>query len=281
MIQHSMSQPTINQRIQQKFTHCQQEHRPALVTYIMAGDSSLQQSRELLLALPDAGADIVELGMPFSDPTADGVSIQRAGERALKAGTKMQDVLALSASFRAKHPHIPLILMGYYNPILRYGVERFVAEAAKSGVDGLIVVDVPPEEEAPLKTPLEQAGLSLIRLIAPTTQGTRLPMLLEHASGFVYTIAVKGVTGGAATSAAALNARVAEIRAHTSLPVAAGFGIRTPDQIRELRHSADALVVGSALVDAAHVSHEHALTLVQNLRNACENSCENSCETVG
>lgn len=239
-------------RLSTLFSTLKTQNRPALVTFTMAGDPDLARSEALLLSLPGAGADIVELGMPFSDPAADGPSIQAAGVRALKAGTKTKDVLGIAARFRAAHPITPLILMGYYNPILHYGPEAFARDAAAAGADGVIVVDLPPEEEAELATPLAAHRLAFIRLIAPTTGDARLARILRNASGFVYTIGVKGITGTTSAASEDIAARVAHLREFTSLPIVAGFGIRTPEQAAALKASTDGIVIGSAIVERAH-----------------------------
>lgn len=235
-------------RIEQTFAALKTKSRKGLVTFIMAGDPNLAESEKLLHALPAAGADLIEIGMPFSDPMADGPTIQAAGLRALKAGTKLKDVLAMVARFRAKHAGTPIILMGYYNPVYHYGVEAFCKDAAKAGVDGVILVDLPPEEEdefVPIATP---HGINLIRLIAPTTDDARLAKLARNAGGFLYYIAVAGVTGTKSADAETLAARAKHIASKTSLPLAVGFGIRTPEQAAQTAKNCDAVVVGSALV---------------------------------
>ncbi len=222
--------------------------------------------------------DIVELGMPFSDPTADGPSIQAAGLRALHAGTTTRHVVQMAERFRQAFPHTPLILMGYYNPILQYGPEAFVKDAAAAGVDGLILVDLPPEEEDEIRIHMERHGLSLVRLIAPTTDDARLKTLLKTATGFIYTVAVKGITGTRSADSAELSVRVTQIKQRTSLPVVVGFGIRTPEQAAELRNTADGVVVGSAIVDIIGRREAHGGALVgevsqfvRSLRAALEN----------
>lgn len=251
----------MTQRIDTLFARLKVEIRPALISFTMAGDPDLATAEAILHALPSAGVDMVELGMPFSDPTADGPSIQAAGMRALEAGTKTRDVLAIADRFRAAHPDVPLILMGYFNPILHYGVEAFAKDAAAAGVDGLIIVDLPPEEEDEMRLPMEQCGLALVRLIAPTTDDARLSRLLRTATGFVYTIAIKGITGTASADENALAERLAHIKKHTSLPVVAGFGIRTPQHVAALKYKADGVVVGSAIVEiiGRRASHGGAL----------------------
>lgn len=236
-------------RLTSLFSRLRREDRPALITFTMAGDPNVQVSESILHSLPGSGVDLVELGMPFSDPTADGPSIQAAGGRALASGTRTRDVLAMAKRFRTAHADVPLILMGYYNPILHYGPEAFTKDAVAAGVDGLIIVDLPPEEEDEMRIPMECHGLALVRLIAPTTDDARLERLLKTATGFVYTIAVKGITGTASADSTELAARIAHIKGKTTLPVVAGFGIRTPEQAAALRDAADGVVVGSALVD--------------------------------
>lgn len=252
----------MTQRIASLFSRLSQEGRPALISFTMAGDPNLQAAESILQALPMAGVDVVELGMPFSDPTADGPSIQAAGMRALEAGTKTRDVLAMAGRFRMAHPDTPLILMGYYNPILHYGAEEFAKDAASVGVDGLIIVDLPPEEEDEMRLPMEKHGLALVRLIAPTTDDARLDRLLKTATGFVYTIAVKGITGTRSADSGELAARIAHIKSKTSLPIVAGFGIRTPEQAAALKGAADGVVVGSAIVDIIAAKAEAGDALV-------------------
>lgn len=254
-------------RIALRFAALKQSKKTALIPFIMGGDPDIERSVEILHALPKAGADLIEIGIPFSDPTADGPSIQRAGIRALKAKTTLTKILEMVRGFRIIDDATPLILMGYYNPVMHYGPERFAKDAAVAGVDGIILVDLPPEEEQEIVPFLKQNDLALIRLIAPTTQGDRLGILLKSASGFVYTIALKGITGVGAANAGDLNARIHEIKSHTGLPVVAGFGIRTKAQIDALKGVADGAVVGSALVDVieanAEKSKDELLSAVQ------------------
>ncbi|MFT3973456.1 MAG: tryptophan synthase subunit alpha [Amaricoccus sp.] len=236
-------------RIGKKFAALEAEGRKAFVTFIMAGDPDAETCERVLLGLPDAGVDVVELGMPFTDPMADGPAIQRAGQRALDGGHTMDRTLALAASFRARHPETPLVLMGYYNPIYSRGVERFLADAKAAGVDGLIVVDLPPEEDDELCRPALAAGLDFIRLATPTTDDRRLPKVLTNTSGFVYYVSITGITGSAAASAATVGPEVARIKAATPLPVCVGFGIRTAAAARDIAGVADGAVVGSAIVE--------------------------------
>ncbi len=247
-------------RIERRFEALRQAGRSGLVTFMTAGDPNLDASLRILRGLPAAGADLIELGVPFSDPMADGPAIQMASQRALGAGQTLGGTLAMVAEFRRGDADTPIILMGYYNPIYVYGVEQFVADASGSGVDGLIVVDLPPEEADELRIPARAAGIDLIYLTAPTTDDARLPVVLEHASGFVYYVSITGITGTASASRADVATAVERIRRHTDLPVAVGFGIRTPEQAAAMASVADAAVVGSALVDrvAAHVTETGA-----------------------
>ena len=237
-------------RIDKRFAALKKEGRAALVTFIMAGDPEYDTSLAIAKALPKAGADIIELGMPFTDPMADGPAIQAAGLRALKAGQRMTRTLSLVRDFRKDDDQTPIILMGYYNPIYIYGNERFLADAKAAGVDGLIIVDLPPEEDDELCLPALKAGLNFIRLATPTTDDKRLPKVLTNTSGFVYYVSVTGVTGTAAPDTSKVTRAVAQIKRHTRLPVAVGFGVKTAEQARAIAEGADGVVVGSALVDA-------------------------------
>lgn len=240
----------MNTRIDRRFAALKKEGRAALVTFIMAGDPDYDTSLAVAKALPKAGADIIELGMPFTDPMADGPAIQAAGLRALKAGQRMTRTLSLVRDFRKDDDETPIILMGYYNPIYIYGSERFLADAKAAGVDGLIIVDLPPEEDEELCLPALKAGLNFIRLATPTTDDKRLPKVLTNTSGFVYYVSVTGVTGTAAPDTSKVTGAVARIKRHTRLPVAVGFGVKTAQQARAIAEVADGVVVGSALVDA-------------------------------
>ncbi len=235
-------------RIDRRFAVLKEQERAALVTFITAGDPDFDTSRTLLKALPDAGADIIELGMPFSDPMADGPAIQAASQRALKAGQNMAKTLELVADFRKDDPDTPIVLMGYYNPIYVYGPEKFLDAAVEAGVDGLIVVDIPPEADDELCLPAMERGLNFIRLATPTTDDRRLPAVLRNTSGFVYYVSITGITGAAAPDVADVHAQVARIKGKTELPVAVGFGVRTGEQAKAISQGADGVVVGSALV---------------------------------
>jgi tryptophan synthase alpha chain len=237
------------ERIDARFAALKAENRAAFVAYVMAGDPDRDTALKILQGLPAAGADLIELGFPFSDPMAEGPPIQRAAQRALKGGMKLKGVLALAADFRKGDQTTPLILMGYLNPLVTYGYEAFARDAAAAGLDGLIIVDCPPEEADPLADALDAAGLSLIRLATPTTDDKRLPAVLRRTSGFVYYVSVTGVTGAKEADAEAVRPAVERIRAASGLPVAVGFGIKTPERAGAIAKVADAAVVGSALVD--------------------------------
>ena len=237
-------------RIDACFAELKKQRRSAFVTYVMAGDPDPATSLAVVKALPKAGADIIELGIPFTDPMADGPSIQASGLRALKAGMTLKKTLELVRGFRKDDNTTPLVLMGYYNPIYIYGVDKFLAEAKSAGVDGLIIVDLPPEEDAELCLPAIKAGLNFIRLATPTTDDKRLPAVLANTSGFVYYVAIAGITGAASADAKVVGEAVSRIKRHTSLPVCVGFGIRTPENARSIAERADGSVVGTALIDA-------------------------------
>ena len=245
-------------RIDRRFAALGRERRAALVTFITAGDPDPETSLALLRALPAAGADVVELGMPFTDPMADGPAIQLSSQRALKAGQTLKRTLDMVGGFRAADDATPLVLMGYYNPIYIYGVEGFLRDAGAAGVDGLIVVDLPPEEDEELCLPALAAGLNFIRLATPTTDDRRLPAVLANTSGFVYYVSITGITGAGAPDAGAVAAAVARIKRHTRLPVAVGFGVRTAAQAAAIAAGADGVVVGSALVNALAASLDPA-----------------------
>ena len=237
-------------RIDTRFAELKAAGRSAFVTFVMAGDPDPATSLDVVKALPKAGADIIELGMPFTDPMADGPSIQAAGLRALKAGMTLKKTLDLVRAFRAGDTTTPLVLMGYYNPIYIYGVDKFLADAKTAGVDGLIIVDLPPEEDEELCIPALKAGLNFIRLATPTTDDKRLPAVLANTSGFVYYVSITGITGAAAADSKVVGEAVARIKRHTKLPVCVGFGIRTPQAAQAIAEKANGAVVGTALVDA-------------------------------
>jgi tryptophan synthase alpha chain len=237
-------------RIDRRFVALKAEGRKALVTFVTAGDPDYATAKDILFGLPAAGADIIELGMPFSDPMADGPAVQASSLRALKAGQTMHKTLDLVRAFREKNQDTPIVLMGYYNPIYVYPREEFLDEAVAAGVDGLIVVDLPPEADEELCLPAVQRGLNFIRLATPTTDSVRLPAVLTNTSGFLYFVSITGITGSAAPEVKSVHAHVAAIRKKTELPVAVGFGIKTPEQAKAIAAGADGVVVGSALVDA-------------------------------
>ncbi len=241
-------------RIDARFAALKKEGRAALVTFTVAGDPDYATALAILKALPKAGADVIELGMPFTDPMADGPAIQAAGLRALKAGQNMHKTFTAVHEFRGGDDATPIVLMGYYNPIYIYGVDKFLADAKAAGVDGLIVVDLPPEEDLELCLPAIKAGLNFIRLATPTTNDKRLPTVLKNTSGFVYYVSITGITGAAAPDTGKVAEAVARIKRHTKLPVCVGFGVRTAGHARAIAQSADGVVVGSALVEAVRQS---------------------------
>lgn len=237
-------------RIDRRFEKLKAEGRPALVTYFMGGDPDYETSLSIMKALPRAGSDVIELGMPFSDPMADGPAIQAAGLRALKGGQTLAKTLQLTREFRKDDNETPIIMMGYYNPIYIYGVDRFITDAIDAGIDGLIVVDLPPEMDAELCIPALKAGLNFIRLATPTTDEKRLPAVLRNTSGFVYYVSMTGITGSALPDTSKVAAAVERIKSHTTLPVCVGFGVKTAEQARVIGASADGVVVGTAVVNA-------------------------------
>jgi tryptophan synthase alpha chain len=236
-------------RLSATFAACRAEGRAALITFVTGGDPSPRDTDAILDALVAGGADIIELGMPFTDPMADGAAIQRANLRSAAAGTKTADLFAIARRFRERHSETPLILMGYANPMVHRGPDWFAAEAAAAGVDGVICVDIPPEEDAELGPALRAAGLHLIRLATPTTDAARLPAVLDGASGFLYYVSVAGITGQQQAAQASIDDAVARLKAATDIPIAVGFGVRGPDQARTIGAVADAVVVGSAIVE--------------------------------
>ena len=236
-------------RIERRFAQLRDERRAGLVIYLTAGDPDLETSLALFRGLPRAGADLIEIGMPFSDPMADGPAVQAAGQRALKGGMSLKKTLAMVRMLREGDPETPYVLMGYYNPIYRYGAEAFAQDAVAAGVDGTIVVDLPPEEDVELAEPAVRAGLDIVRLATPTSDEARLPAIVDRLSGFLYYVAITGITGTRSAEAADVRAAVARLRRFTPLPIAVGFGIKTPAQAAEVAKAADAAVVGSAVVD--------------------------------
>jgi tryptophan synthase alpha chain len=273
----------VNGRIERRFAELKEANRAGLVIYLCAGDPDPETSAGLIAGLPAAGADLIEIGMPFTDPMADGPAIQAASLRALKAGMTLAGTLDLVRGFRERDGETPVVLMGYYNPIWRRGAERFLDEARAAGVDGLIVVDLPPEEDDELCLPAQRKGLCFVRLATPTTDDRRLPKVLTNTSGFIYYVSITGITGVGAPVVDLVGRAVARLRRHTSLPVAVGFGIRTPDQAAEVARVADAAVVGSALVDRiarsldgegrpapdlARTLHAQVRALAEGVRNA-------------
>ena len=241
-------------RIDTRFAELKAEGRAALVTFYMGGDPDPETSLKVIKALPKAGADLIEIGMAFTDPMADGPTIQAAGLRALSKGITLEKTLGIVSNFRKDDEKTPIILMGYFNPIFIYGVEKFLVDAKAAGVDGLIVVDCPPEEDDELCKPALKAGLNFIRLATPTTDEKRLPKVLQNTSGFVYYVSIAGITGAARPDPQKVGASVARIKSHTNLPVAVGFGVRTAADAAEIAKVADGVVVGSALVDAVRHS---------------------------
>jgi tryptophan synthase alpha chain len=244
----------VTTRIDKRFADLKREGRAALVTFVTAGDPDYATSLEIIKGLPKAGADIIEFGMPFTDPMADGPAIQEAGLRALKGGQTLAKTLAMVKSFRESDEATPVVLMGYYNPIYIYGVERFLGDAKAAGVDGLIIVDLPPEEDDELCLPTIKAGLNFIRLATPTTDDKRAPAVFRNTSGFVYYVSVLGITGTKAPDLKSVERNVIRLKGHTKLPIAVGFGVKTAEQARSIARSADGVVVGSALVNAVKTS---------------------------
>ncbi|MEJ1990661.1 MAG: tryptophan synthase subunit alpha [Maritimibacter sp.] len=254
-------------RIDAKFAQLKAEGRKAFVTYVMAGDPDYDRSLEVVKGLPGAGVDIIELGLPFTDPMADGPTIQLAGQRALEAGMTLQKTLDMAAEFRKSDDTTPIVLMGYYNPIYNRGVDTFLADAKAAGIDGLIVVDLPPEEDEELCIPAQKAGLNFIRLATPTTDDKRLPKVLTNTSGFVYYVSITGITGAAEAQAGDVGPEVARIKAKTDLPIIVGFGVNTPEKAEAIASVADGTVVGSAIVNqiGSGKSTEEVLAFVKSL----------------
>jgi tryptophan synthase alpha chain len=272
-------------RIDKRFAALKREGRAGLVTFITAGDPDYASSLAILKALPAAGADIIELGMPFSDPMADGPAIQASSQRALRAGQTMEKTLEMVTAFRAADDATPIVLMGYYNPIYIYPVDRFIADAVAAGADGLIVVDMPPEEDAELRPAAAAAGLNFIRLATPTTDGRRLPAVLANTSGFVYYVSIAGITGTKAPDLSEVGGHVGRIKAQTSLPIAVGFGVKSEAQVGAIARLAEGVVVGSAIVsaiaesldregNATRATEPQVLGLVERLASALRHPAE-------
>lgn len=270
-------------RLKSTFDRLKAENRAAFIPFVMGGDPDAETSSELIARLPEAGADIIEIGVPFTDPMADGPAIQLAGQRALEAGQTLAKTLTMVRSFRAKDDQTAVVLMGYYNPFYAYGPEKFVRDAVAAGVDGLIIVDLPPEEDAELCLPAKAAGLDFVRLATPTTDDERLPAVLQHASGFVYYVSVAGITGGATGASSSVSEAVKRLKRESGLPVAVGFGIKTEERAAEIAQHADAVVVGSALVDtlARHLPDDKSaavketVILAEKLGHAIRNARKN------
>lgn len=244
-------------RIQSTFEQLKANNQKALVTFVTAGDPDAGKSLKVLKNLPEAGADIIEIGMPFTDPMADGPAIQDSSLRALENGMNLKGVLQMVRDFRASNNETPIVLMGYFNPVFRYGPEAFVKDAAEAGADGLIIVDLPPEEDEELRVPAQQAGLDFIKLLTPTTKGERLDTVLANASGFLYYVSIAGVTGTKSANIDEVGAHIQDIKAKTDLSVAVGFGIKTPDDAKAMSAVCDAVVVGSAIVNNMHANQNH------------------------
>ncbi|MEM7720209.1 MAG: tryptophan synthase subunit alpha [Pseudomonadota bacterium] len=259
-------------RIDAKFADLRSAGKKAFVSYVMAGDPDFDRSLELVRGLPGAGVDIIELGLPFTDPMADGPTIQLAGQRALEAGMTLERTLDLARAFRADDDTTPIVLMGYYNPIYSLGVSEFLAQAKSAGIDGLIVVDLPPEEDEELCIPAQEAGLNFIRLATPTTDDARLPKVLQNTSGFVYYVSITGITGAAEAEAGDVGPEVARIKAATDLPVIVGFGINTPEKSRAIAAVADGAVVGSAIVAKSEEPLADTLAFVKSLADGAHSA---------
>ena len=256
-------------RIEEKFINCANKNKKALINFVMGGDPDLKKSANIIAELAKSGTDIIEIGMPFSDPMADGATIEAAGLRALASGTKLKNIIEIVSNFRKNDNQTPIILMGYYNPIYSYGVENFCKDAEKAGVDGVILVDLPPEEELEFVEVALKYDIKLIRLITPTTDDARFAKLIKNASGFLYYISVAGVTGAKSADISELEKRVNHLKSKTNLPIAVGFGIKTPEQAAQIAKFSDAVVIGSALVDIINKKSENeAIAFVKQLRNS-------------
>jgi tryptophan synthase alpha chain len=261
-------------RIDTTFARLKSQGKSAFVSYIMAGDTDIASSQEIMNGLPAAGVDIIELGLPFTDPMADGPAIQLAGGRALDGGMTLKKTLQMARDFRATDAETPIVLMGYYNPIYSHGVDAFVSDAIEAGIDGLIIVDLPPEEDAELCIPAQQAGLNFIRLATPTTDAQRLPTVLQNTSGFIYYVAVKGITGAGSADTGEVETAVNAIKAQTDIPVVVGFGIKSPEDAAAMAGVADGAVVGSAIVEkiGAGESPAQILSFVKTLADGAHSA---------
>ena len=257
-------------RINETFKILKRKKKKAFISFIMAGDPNFEQSLAVIKGLPDAGVDIIEIGIPFTDPMADGLSIQLAGQRAIKSGISLKKVLNLVGKFREGNKTTPIVLMGYFNPIVAMGIETFLLNCKSAGVDGLIIVDLPPEEDQELCIPSMKAGLNFIRLATPTSDNERLGKLLENASGFLYYVSITGITGAASPQARILKSQINRIKENTNLPICVGFGVKTPEKAKEIASIADGVVVGSAIVDkiAENSTTEEILAFCKNLADA-------------
>ena len=269
-------------RIKSKFEELKNSNKKGLITFVTAGDPNYDASLEILKKLPDAGADIIEIGMPFTDPMADGPGIQASYLRALEAGQTLKKTIQLVKDFRAFNSNVPIVLMGYYNPIYKYGVETFIKNIKEIGVDGIIVVDLPPEADRELCIPANEKGIDFIRLATPTSNEDRLPKIVNNASGFLYYVSVAGITGSKAPEISSIESKIKTIRNFTDIPIAVGFGIKTPEQAVNIAKTADAVVVGSAIIDKINEAYkkdknnikliaDSAADLVKNLSNALNN----------
>lgn len=256
-------------RIKNTFETLQKSGKKALITYIMAFDGGLEKSEKLFNSLPEAGVDIIELGMPFSDPMADGPTIEKSSVRALKSGAKLSKILTMVQHFRLKNTQTPIVLMGYFNPVNNYGIDKFCQDAKNAGVDGLLIVDLPIEEDNDLFESCKKHGLNNIKLITPTTNSERIKQINQKAEGFLYYVAVAGVTGAKSASYDSIAQKVSKIKQHTNLPVAVGFGIKTPENAKQISQHCDAVVVGSSLVEKAHSEGEDkAIEFVKEISSA-------------
>ena len=271
-----------SKRIKTKFEELKNNNKKGLITFVTAGDPNYNTSLEILKRLPDAGADIIEIGMPFTDPMADGPGIQASYLRALEAGQTLKKTIELIKDFRKFNPNIPIVLMGYYNPIYKYGVELFIKAIKEIGVDGLIVVDLPPEADRELCIPANESGIDFIRLATPTSSEDRLPKIVNNASGFLYYVSVAGITGSKVPEISSIESKIKTIRNFTNIPIAVGFGIKTPEQAVNIAKTADAVVVGSAIIDKINEAYkkdknnikliaDSAADLVKTLSNALNN----------